>query len=334
MNYRLRKILGPGLSLILFAAAVWLLHNELKVYHLRDILHAFDAIPGAHLWSAAGLTILSYAVVTGYDWLAMRYIQYRLSYSKIGLASFIGGFGGRVQAVEFLQFRVEVWNQTFHCLRGIEKGLGGHRKKLSLVDRSVRSQNNRLDPRPVSQVEKMTTHHQSPGAVVGAGLQSRGAVEDPVGAIQNVGEFVDGHRVVPTLRMRQTFDDRRPGKNHRTPILGFAQQSDVLVAMGKGERIHDAHLVCDLHAAGADEILLLHKYLEKFQKSSSVSPAQVLVKGHLSHQDDLPRLGKRLPDQFSSSHPANRSRHSDFSRQVSRSCFIARYCSLSISPRA
>ena len=90
MNYRLRKILGPGLSLILFAAAVWLLHNELKVYHLRDILHAFDAIPGAHLWSAAGLTILSYAVVTGYDWLAMRYIQYRLSYSKIGLASFIG----------------------------------------------------------------------------------------------------------------------------------------------------------------------------------------------------------------------------------------------------
>jgi uncharacterized membrane protein YbhN (UPF0104 family) len=71
----LRKILGPGLSLILFAAAVWLLHNELKVYHLGDIRRAFDAIPGAHLWSAAGLTILSYAVMTGYDVLAMRYIR-------------------------------------------------------------------------------------------------------------------------------------------------------------------------------------------------------------------------------------------------------------------
>jgi len=86
----IRKILGPGLSLILFAAAVWLLHNELRTYHLRDILHAFDAISGTHLWAAAGLTILSYSVMTGYDMLAMRYIQYLLSYSKISLASFVG----------------------------------------------------------------------------------------------------------------------------------------------------------------------------------------------------------------------------------------------------
>ena len=85
-----RKILGPGLSLVLFTAAVWLLHNELKTYHLKDILLAFDAIPGAHLWAGTGLTIASYAVMTGYDLLAMRYIQYPLSYCKIGLASFIG----------------------------------------------------------------------------------------------------------------------------------------------------------------------------------------------------------------------------------------------------
>jgi phosphatidylglycerol lysyltransferase len=90
MNSMLRKILGPGLSLILFAAAVWLLHNELRTYHLKDILHAFDAIPGSHLWAAAGVTILSYAVMTGYDVLAMRYIQYPLSFSRIGLTSFIG----------------------------------------------------------------------------------------------------------------------------------------------------------------------------------------------------------------------------------------------------
>ena len=33
-----RKILGPGLSIILFTAAVWLLYGELKTYYLRDIL--------------------------------------------------------------------------------------------------------------------------------------------------------------------------------------------------------------------------------------------------------------------------------------------------------
>ena len=86
----LRKILGPGLSLFLFAAAAWLLHSELKTYHLRDILQALEAISGLHLWLAVGLTILSYALMTGYDVLAIRYIQFPLSYSKIGLASFIG----------------------------------------------------------------------------------------------------------------------------------------------------------------------------------------------------------------------------------------------------
>ena len=85
-----RKILGPGLSLILFAVAAWLLHKELRAYHIRDILQAFDAIAGAYLWAAAGLTVLSYAVMTGYDLLAMRYIQHPLAYSKIGMASFIG----------------------------------------------------------------------------------------------------------------------------------------------------------------------------------------------------------------------------------------------------
>jgi phosphatidylglycerol lysyltransferase len=90
MKSMLRKTIGPGLSLILFAVALWVLHSELRTYHLRDILHALDAIPGVHLWAAAGLTLLSYAVMTGYDMLAMHYIQYPLSYSKIGLASFIG----------------------------------------------------------------------------------------------------------------------------------------------------------------------------------------------------------------------------------------------------
>jgi phosphatidylglycerol lysyltransferase len=85
-----RRILGPSLSFILFAAALWLLHNELRNYHLWDILAALESIPAGRLGAVAGLTILSYAVMTGYDVLAMRYIQYPLSYSKIGLASFIG----------------------------------------------------------------------------------------------------------------------------------------------------------------------------------------------------------------------------------------------------
>ena len=85
-----RRILGPGLSVILFTAAVLLLYSELKTYHLKDILNAFQSIPAGGLGAAAALTILSYTVMTGYDALALRYIRQQLAYSKVGLASFIG----------------------------------------------------------------------------------------------------------------------------------------------------------------------------------------------------------------------------------------------------
>ena len=90
MNSMIRKVLGPGLSVILFAVAIWLLHNELKAHHLADILHALKSIPSAKMWAAVGLTIMSYAVMTGYDALALRYIRQPMAYGKIGLASFVG----------------------------------------------------------------------------------------------------------------------------------------------------------------------------------------------------------------------------------------------------
>jgi len=85
-----RRILGPALSIVLFTAAVWLLHSELRNYHLRDILNALQSLTAERLAAAVGLTILSYTVMTGYDVLALRYIRHPLAYPKVGLASFIG----------------------------------------------------------------------------------------------------------------------------------------------------------------------------------------------------------------------------------------------------
>ncbi len=84
-----RRIMGPSLSVILFAAALWLLHSELRNYHLRDILNAFESIPAGRLAAAVGLTVLSYAVMAGYDVLALHYIRQPLPFSKVSLASFI-----------------------------------------------------------------------------------------------------------------------------------------------------------------------------------------------------------------------------------------------------
>jgi len=90
MDSVLRKTLGSSLSVILFAAAIWLLHGEIKAHHLGDILNAVESIPTAKMWAAIGLTILSYSVMTCYDALALRYVRQTLAYHKIVLVSFIG----------------------------------------------------------------------------------------------------------------------------------------------------------------------------------------------------------------------------------------------------
>jgi len=84
------RSIGPLLGLLLFAIALWVLHNELRQYHYHDIVRELKALPIRHLFFAFELTILSYLIMTGYDILALRYIQYPLPYRKIAFASFIG----------------------------------------------------------------------------------------------------------------------------------------------------------------------------------------------------------------------------------------------------
>lgn len=90
LTNRARGLLGPAASVILFAAAAWVLHHELRIYNFHEILLALRGVMPGRIWAAAGLTLLSYTVMTGYDALALRYIGCPLPYRNIGLASFIG----------------------------------------------------------------------------------------------------------------------------------------------------------------------------------------------------------------------------------------------------
>ena len=87
---RARGLIGPAASVILFAAAAWVLHHELRLYHFHEIAFALRGVTPGRIWAAAGLTLLSYTVMTGYDALALRYIGRPLRYRNIGQASFIG----------------------------------------------------------------------------------------------------------------------------------------------------------------------------------------------------------------------------------------------------
>ncbi len=79
----------PLIALVLFVAALWVLHNALRQVHYHHILAQLKAIPVSHILVALGLTVLSYLVMTGYDRLAISYIRHPLDTAKVALASFI-----------------------------------------------------------------------------------------------------------------------------------------------------------------------------------------------------------------------------------------------------
>jgi phosphatidylglycerol lysyltransferase len=90
MKSKILKYTGALFSLLLFSAALWALHREVQTVHLQHILSELKAIPGKRLWLAAILTVSSYTIMAGYDYLAIRFIKHPLSLTRIALASFIG----------------------------------------------------------------------------------------------------------------------------------------------------------------------------------------------------------------------------------------------------
>ena len=81
---------APLLGILLFSVALFVLHRELERFTYRDVVHSLAAIPAGYRLLAAVLTVAAYAVLTGYDVLAMRFVGVTLAYRRIALASFVG----------------------------------------------------------------------------------------------------------------------------------------------------------------------------------------------------------------------------------------------------
>lgn len=88
-SQRWRRWLLPLLVLGAFALVLFVLDRELQTYHLRDVLDALHAVPASALWTAIGLTALSYGSLTIYDVLALRYVGKPLPYPRVATTSFI-----------------------------------------------------------------------------------------------------------------------------------------------------------------------------------------------------------------------------------------------------
>ncbi len=83
------KYLLPVLSVLVLVAVLTLLHRALADYHLRDVFQQLRSLPMAALTYAVLFATASYVVLTGYDLLALRYVQQPLRVLRGMMAAFV-----------------------------------------------------------------------------------------------------------------------------------------------------------------------------------------------------------------------------------------------------
>ena len=88
---RRRKLrwLGPVFVVAMLALALYVLHRELHAYHYRDIVRIVRELPRSAILLSLGFTVLAYAMLPGYDAIALAYVGRPLSIVRIGFGSFI-----------------------------------------------------------------------------------------------------------------------------------------------------------------------------------------------------------------------------------------------------
>jgi uncharacterized membrane protein YbhN (UPF0104 family) len=75
-------------TVAIFCAAIVVLFHQFASVSPHDALASLAALPARQVLAAIGLTTASYLLLTGYDFLALRYVQRSLRFRDVLLASF------------------------------------------------------------------------------------------------------------------------------------------------------------------------------------------------------------------------------------------------------
>jgi phosphatidylglycerol lysyltransferase len=86
---RVSSVIGATVSLIVFAVTLWFLHRELAGVSIASVVSHARSVPLSTLLASVALAICSYATLTGYDALGLRYLGREIPYRQSALTSFM-----------------------------------------------------------------------------------------------------------------------------------------------------------------------------------------------------------------------------------------------------
>jgi phosphatidylglycerol lysyltransferase len=117
------KRFWPWAGLGFFALALWALHGALHVHSYRELAAALGRIPASSLLLSLLATITGYAVLTGHDVLAVRYVGRTLPLRDIGLAALLSNaIGNNIGNTLLTGSAVRYWIYTDAGLSALQVG--------------------------------------------------------------------------------------------------------------------------------------------------------------------------------------------------------------------
>lgn len=87
-NFRFQRFLLPVLSLIIFLIASFAIYRIVQDISMDQLIAELNRLTSGQVALALLFTMCSYLVLSGYDWLALRYIGRKLPFPTVALATF------------------------------------------------------------------------------------------------------------------------------------------------------------------------------------------------------------------------------------------------------